>query len=178
VEINEQGRQRARCHAPIYRGSLLDWTPPRQWELAFTKGVLIHVQPDDLPTAYAKLVQAVEPLHPGGRVLQPHAGRGAVPGARRAAVEARLRWRDARPLSAAHEPLPPVRDAGHAPGHRLHRRHLLGLHQLRQAPEIDWQARREQLLELLLERGKNGARHYDCIVPSSGGKDSTTRCSR
>lgn len=58
VEINEDAAARAATHAPIYRESMLDWTPPRQWELAFTKGVLIHVQPDDLPTAYAKLVQA------------------------------------------------------------------------------------------------------------------------
>src|SRR3990167_8240628 len=42
-------------------------------------------------------------------------------------------------------------------------------------PTIDWQARREQL-EALLARARETARklgnHYDCIVPSSGGKDS------
>jgi len=37
-------------------------------------------------------------------------------------------------------------------------------------PEIDWAARRAEL-EALLERGRN-ASGYDCIVPSSGGKDS------
>ena len=37
-------------------------------------------------------------------------------------------------------------------------------------PAIDWAARRREL-ELLLERGRNGT-GYDCIVPSSGGKDS------
>lgn len=37
-------------------------------------------------------------------------------------------------------------------------------------PSIDWAARRREL-ELLLERGRNGS-GYDCIVPSSGGKDS------
>lgn len=36
--------------------------------------------------------------------------------------------------------------------------------------EIDWSGRRRDL-ELLLERGRNGS-GYDCIVPSSGGKDS------
>lgn len=36
---------------------------------------------------------------------------------------------------------------------------------------VDWAARRRDL-EALLERGKNGS-GYDCIVPSSGGKDST-----
>src|SRR5882672_7973777 len=42
-------------------------------------------------------------------------------------------------------------------------------------PRIDWATRKEQLLALLA-RAKNIARArgnaYDCIVPSSGGKDS------
>lgn len=38
-------------------------------------------------------------------------------------------------------------------------------------PMIDWDARRREL-EALLERGRNGT-GFDCIVPSSGGKDST-----
>lgn len=38
-------------------------------------------------------------------------------------------------------------------------------------PSIDWASRRHDL-SLLLERGKNST-GYDCIVPSSGGKDST-----
>jgi N-acetyl sugar amidotransferase len=38
-------------------------------------------------------------------------------------------------------------------------------------PEVDWAARKRDL-EALLERGRNGS-GYDCIVPSSGGKDST-----
>ena len=37
-------------------------------------------------------------------------------------------------------------------------------------PEIDWQARGREL-DALLERGRNGS-GFDCIVPSSGGKDS------
>lgn len=37
-------------------------------------------------------------------------------------------------------------------------------------PTIDWAARGREL-DLLLERGRNGS-GYDCIVPSSGGKDS------
>lgn len=37
--------------------------------------------------------------------------------------------------------------------------------------EVDWGARRRELADLL-ERGRNGS-GYDCIVPSSGGKDST-----
>ena len=38
-------------------------------------------------------------------------------------------------------------------------------------PAIDWAARRREL-EALLERGRNST-GFDCIVPSSGGKDST-----
>ena len=38
-------------------------------------------------------------------------------------------------------------------------------------PDIDWTVRKRDL-ELLLEQGKNGS-GFDCIVPSSGGKDST-----
>jgi N-acetyl sugar amidotransferase len=43
-------------------------------------------------------------------------------------------------------------------------------------PQIDWAARREQLLALLARaraQAKARGMHYDCIVPSSGGKDST-----
>jgi N-acetyl sugar amidotransferase len=38
--------------------------------------------------------------------------------------------------------------------------------------EVDWAGRREKLLELLPRYRKNGT-HWDCIVPVSGGKDST-----
>lgn len=38
-------------------------------------------------------------------------------------------------------------------------------------PEIDWTARRQALADLL-ERGRNTS-GFDCLVPSSGGKDST-----
>lgn len=40
-----------------------------------------------------------------------------------------------------------------------------------QRPTIDWDARKKELGDLL-ERGRNSS-GYDCIVPSSGGKDST-----
>lgn len=58
VEINEAAAAQAWAHGEIYRSSLLDWRPPKQWELAFTKGVLIHIAPDDLPKAYDALYQA------------------------------------------------------------------------------------------------------------------------
>jgi N-acetyl sugar amidotransferase len=44
--------------------------------------------------------------------------------------------------------------------------------------EVDWAARREELLEVLDRyRSKDGS-NYDCIVPVSGGKDSTTQALR
>jgi N-acetyl sugar amidotransferase len=41
-----------------------------------------------------------------------------------------------------------------------------------QRKEIDWDKRREELMTLLQKYRRNGA-NYDCIVPVSGGKDST-----
>ena len=38
--------------------------------------------------------------------------------------------------------------------------------------EIDWEAREQQLVELC-DQYRSKAGHYDCIVPGSGGKDST-----
>lgn len=42
----------------VVNASLLDLMPERSWDLAFTKGVLIHVHPDDLPIAYSALWNA------------------------------------------------------------------------------------------------------------------------
>ena len=44
--------------------------------------------------------------------------------------------------------------------------------------DVDWNARRRELLDIVEQyRSKNGANH-DCIVPVSGGKDSTTQVLR
>lgn len=60
VEINHHAaaiaKERAAC--PIYEQSILDFTPTRQWHLAFTKGVLIHIPPTELERAYDVLVRA------------------------------------------------------------------------------------------------------------------------
>lgn len=67
VEINEQAyeilsdRLKERhgwADCTTYNESLLEWQPPRKYDLAFTKGVLIHIAPEDLPAAYDKLYQA------------------------------------------------------------------------------------------------------------------------
>lgn len=61
VEINSAAFNAAvETHAvnELYEDSLLTWIPPRQWDLAFTKGVLIHIDPRDLPLAYGALVRS------------------------------------------------------------------------------------------------------------------------
>ena len=38
--------------------SVLEWRPTMKFDLTFTKGLLIHINPADLPKAYATLVRA------------------------------------------------------------------------------------------------------------------------
>ena len=42
----------------VHETSILDFSPDREWDLALIKGVLIHMNPDVLPTIYEKLVAA------------------------------------------------------------------------------------------------------------------------
>jgi pseudaminic acid biosynthesis-associated methylase len=60
VEINPKTAigARARLQCPIYTDSILDFKPTRTWELAFTKGLLIHIPPTELERAYETLVLA------------------------------------------------------------------------------------------------------------------------
>ncbi len=44
----------------VYPTSLLDFQPARTWDLTLIKGVLIHLNPDVLPTVYDKLVQSCQ----------------------------------------------------------------------------------------------------------------------
>jgi len=44
--------------ATVEVASLMDFEPSRQWDLSFTKGVLIHLPPESLPSVYDKLVAA------------------------------------------------------------------------------------------------------------------------
>lgn len=58
VEINpEAARELATFlkKEDVHEGSLLDFTPQETFELALIKGVLIHINPDQLPKAYAAL---------------------------------------------------------------------------------------------------------------------------
>lgn len=65
VEINPGAAKALLKITPwVYEQSMLDWTNPepalacKRWDLAFTKGVLIHIAPADLPRAYVALYNA------------------------------------------------------------------------------------------------------------------------
>jgi pseudaminic acid biosynthesis-associated methylase len=61
IEINAQAAdQLAQLIPPenVYRGSILDFVPQRQWDLVLIKGVLIHMNPQVLPQVYDKLAQS------------------------------------------------------------------------------------------------------------------------
>lgn len=57
VEINYKAASELKKNIPeveLWQTSLLDFTPPphNEWELVFTKGVLIHIKPEKLSLAY------------------------------------------------------------------------------------------------------------------------------
>jgi pseudaminic acid biosynthesis-associated methylase len=60
VEINATAAAEIQAWggATVEVASLLDFAPARQWDLSFTKGVLIHLPPESLPDVYDKLVAA------------------------------------------------------------------------------------------------------------------------
>lgn len=60
VEINPTAAQTLRewGQAEVHEGSILTFTPASTVDLAFTKGVLIHINPDELNAVYDTLAQA------------------------------------------------------------------------------------------------------------------------
>jgi spore coat polysaccharide biosynthesis protein SpsF len=60
VEINATAAAEIQAWggATVEVASLLDFEPSRQWDLSFTKGVLIHLPPEALPGIYDKLAAA------------------------------------------------------------------------------------------------------------------------
>lgn len=60
VEINAQAAAEVEAWggATVEVGSILDFEPARTWDLTFTKGVLIHINPDRVGDAYAALVRS------------------------------------------------------------------------------------------------------------------------
>ena len=61
IEINAQAVSQLREWGEvqdIFHTSILDFTPPRRWDIALIKGVLIHINPDELQAVYEKLYNA------------------------------------------------------------------------------------------------------------------------
>lgn len=57
VEINQKAIKALRAleGVQVHPLSILDFEPAETWDFAFTKGVLIHINPDELPRVYDKL---------------------------------------------------------------------------------------------------------------------------
>lgn len=61
VEINERAAAELRSSIPdidLHQTSILEFSPSRTWDLVFTKGVLIHIDPDALPSVYSKMYES------------------------------------------------------------------------------------------------------------------------
>ena len=61
IEINaDAARELALIIPPthVHHSSILDFNSQQTWDLALIKGVLIHINPDELPQVYDKLVAA------------------------------------------------------------------------------------------------------------------------
>ena len=55
VEINEKAASELKENLPeidLHVTSILEFQPHKTWDLVFTKGVLIHINPDKLPEVY------------------------------------------------------------------------------------------------------------------------------
>lgn len=61
IEINTEAAKQLAQVIPadkIHNRSILDFAPERQWDLTLIKGVLIHINPEVLPTVYDKLFES------------------------------------------------------------------------------------------------------------------------
>lgn len=60
VEINQNAAQNLEDwgKAEVYRQSIFDFVPLRQWEFVFTSGVMIHIDPAMLPAVYDLMYRA------------------------------------------------------------------------------------------------------------------------
>ena len=59
IEINSGAVSELKKNIPetnVFATSILDFEPVRMFDLSFIKGVLIHINPDELPKVYEKLV--------------------------------------------------------------------------------------------------------------------------
>ena len=61
IEINADAARQLAEDVPdvnVFSGSILDFWPSGEWDLVLIKGVLIHINPDELPLVYDRLVQS------------------------------------------------------------------------------------------------------------------------
>lgn len=61
LELNRQALEVLHATAPARRvigASILDWEPDTAWELVLTKGLLIHINPDEIRIAYEVMHRA------------------------------------------------------------------------------------------------------------------------
>ena len=186
--------------------SIFDYLPAEQFDLVLVKGVLIHINPEMLATAYDRIYQSARRWILIGEYYNPSPGRRALSRPRRPSVQARLRRRDARspsrpeagrlrirlpprprvPAGRHHlvpareesaddaDLLPALRDAEHQAGPGARRRgRVQRLPRLRgsERGRLGRAARRRwwRCSTAIAQDGRN----WDCIVPVSGGKDST-----
>ncbi len=61
VEINKKAASQMKKNLPkidLHLTSIFDFTPQTKWDLVFTRGVLIHLNPDKLPLVYQTMHQS------------------------------------------------------------------------------------------------------------------------
>ena len=58
VELNTEALKAQPDDIEQFKMSMLDYVPLKQFEVAMTKGLLIHIHPDDLPKAYKVLYES------------------------------------------------------------------------------------------------------------------------
>jgi pseudaminic acid biosynthesis-associated methylase len=65
IEINAAAAEMLGQHIGpdrVFQGSILDYCPSARYDLALVKGVLIHIDPDQLPVVYRKLHESTSRL--------------------------------------------------------------------------------------------------------------------
>jgi len=60
VEINKKACEQLKNHinGNLYNCSILDFRPKERYDFVFTKGVLIHINPEELDSVYQKIYEA------------------------------------------------------------------------------------------------------------------------
>jgi len=60
IEINKKACEQLKSHinGNLYNCSILDYQPKEKYDFVFTKGVLIHINPDEVNEVYRKMYDA------------------------------------------------------------------------------------------------------------------------